>query len=78
MTTKTKTKTTYGVIDTTALSFHGYYEEEFITLADAFAFVAGELESGCDQAQFEIRVPGSEQTINIDARYVDFDEDEED
>lgn len=74
MATKTKM---FKVIDTTSLCFYGYAKEPFATLAEAFARAAEMLEEeGVEE--IEIEVPGSETNIQIDARYVDFDADEED
>lgn len=84
---KTKKKTWVKVADVTSLSFGGVDWEKFDTLAEAFAWIASEIEQwagdGSFGERFEIKVPGSEETIQIDARYVDFstlfdDEDAED
>jgi len=76
MTTKSKTK--IGVADTTGFSFRGVDWEEFNTIQEAFAYIASEIEYWADDDsygdRFEIKIPGSETPIQIDARYVDYTE----
>lgn len=64
------------VADVTQLSFHGYDWEQFNTLAEAFAWIAQEIEDYADDEdyaeQFEIKIPGGGTSIQIDARHVEF------
>lgn len=69
---KTKKKPQIKVADVSEFSLCGYLWEKFDTLPEAFAYVAQEMiDTGAER--FEIKVPGSESTIQIDARYVDLD-----
>ena len=74
----TKTKQVIKVRDVTAISFHGYYTEEFSNLESAFAHVAEEMSNDPfmdrECRQFEIEIPGGQKGFNIitiDARHVD-------
>lgn len=64
------------VRDVTAVSFHGYVMEDFSTLADAFAYVAEQMQDYADDAdygkRFEIEIPGEvgHNVIEVDARHV--------
>ena len=75
MTTQTKTK--IGVADTTGFSFRMDWEE-FNTIQEAFAYIASEIEEWADDDSygdcFEIKIPGAEAPIQIDARHVDYTE----
>ena len=68
-----KTTKQFAVMDVSSLSFHGYHKDMFDTLAQAMAHVGQEIIDGNGE-RFEIEVPGSDQNIEIDARYVDLDE----
>ena len=67
----------YAIWDRTSLNFMFADDPDVYaqTLEEAFKTAAGMLEDGCVE-QIEIGMPNGE-VIQVDARYVDFEEDDE-